>query len=482
MPQGLRVRVSSCPPKIMKVTVNSKKGLKIDLKVFIDKKIMNVHMSEKYEELKKTVALKGFRPGKVPTEILKKQFGKAIYGEVLDKVLKETSAKALEEQKIKVAGQPKIDLKTFGEEKDLEYTIQVEELPKVGIEQINNIKLTNYEVKVSDKDIQKRIAEIAKNQNNFKDKKDDEKSQNGDLIVFDYKATVDDQNFEGGEGKNTQIILGKDLFIKNFDKHLLGVKKNQEVTAEVILPENYPNKKYSNKKAKFFCKILNVKKPEITQINDEFAKNLGAKDLNDLKILVSKQVHNQYKQTLDLITKSEILNQLDKFKEIEIPKNLINQEVEILSQGMSNEEKEKNKLEHEKSAKKRIKTGLILNEFGDKNNIKVHEDEIKREIQKQINTMPGQEKMVMEYYQKNPSAYASLRGGIYEDKIISLIKEKAKSQKKSISTDEAEKIIINQNKQSNDTKAVEAKLKKEPAKNKKISNKKAPKPKKVSKK
>ena len=466
----------------MKVTVNSKKGLKIDLKVFIDKKIMNVHMSEKYEELKKTVALKGFRPGKVPTEILKKQFGKAIYGEVLDKVLKETSAKALEEQKIKVAGQPKIDLKTFGEEKDLEYTIQVEELPKVGIEQINNIKLTNYEVKVSDKDIQKRIAEIAKNQNNFKDKKDDEKSQNGDLVVFDYKATVDDQNFEGGEGKNTQIILGKDLFIKNFDKHLLGVKKNQEVTADVILPENYPNKKYSNKKAKFFCKILNVKKPEITQINDEFAKNLGAKDLNDLKILVSKQVHNQYKQTLDLITKNEILNQLDKFKEIEIPKNLINQEVEILSQGMSNEEKEKNKLEHEKSAKKRIKTGLILNEFGDKNNIKVHEDEIKREIQKQINTMPGQEKMVMEYYQKNPSAYASLRGGIYEDKIISLIKEKAKSQKKSISTDEAEKIIINQNKQNNDTKVIDAKLKKEPAKNKKMSNKKAPKPKKVSKK
>ena len=109
-----------------------------------------------------------------------------------------------------------------------------------------------------------------------------------------------------------------------------------------------------------------LKKSEITQINDEFAKNLGAKDLNDLKILVSKQVHNQYKQTLDLITKSEILNQLDKFKEIEIPKNLINQEVEILSQGMSNEEKEKNKLEHEKSAKKRIKTGLILNEFGEK--------------------------------------------------------------------------------------------------------------------
>ena len=209
----------------MKVTVNSKKGLKTDLKVFINKKIMENHMSEKYEELKKTVVLKGFRPGKVPVEILKKQFGKAIFGEVLDKVLKETSAKALEEKKIKIASQPKIDLKVYGEDKDLEYIIQVEELPKIGIEEINNIKLTNYEIRVSDKDIDKRIAEIAKNQNNFKDKKIEEISQNGDLILFDYKATIDNQNFEGGEGKNTQIVLGKDLFIKNFDKQLMGVKK-----------------------------------------------------------------------------------------------------------------------------------------------------------------------------------------------------------------------------------------------------------------
>ena len=466
----------------MKVTVNSKKGLKTDLKVFIDKKTMNVYMSEKYEELKKTVVLKGFRPGKVPTEILKKQFGKAIYGEVLDKVLKETSTNALKEKKIKVAGQPKIDLKTFGENKDLEYIIEVEELPKIEIEQIKNIKLIDYAIKVLDKDIEKRISEIAKNQNNFKDKKSEEKSQNGDLIIFDYKATVEEQNFEGGEGKNTQIILGKDLFIKNFDKHLIGVKKNQEVNVEVVLPENYPNKKYANKKAKFLCKILNVKKSEIIKVNDEFAKNLGAKDLNDLKLLVSKQVNDQYKQTLDLITKNEILNQLDKFKKIEIPETLIKQEMELLSQGMNKEEKEKNKLEHEKSAKKRIKTGLMLNEFGEKNNIKVNENEIKNEIQKQINTMPGQEKMVMEYYQKNPSASASLRGGIYEDKIISLIKEKAKSQKKFISIEEAEKIIINQSKQNNDTDAIQAELKKEPAKNKKKLSKKAPKIKKVSKK
>ena len=225
-----------------------------------------------------------------------------------------------------------------------------------------------------------------------------------------------------------------------------------------------------------------LKNLKLQRLMMNLQKNLGAKDLNDLKLLVSKQVNDQYKQTLDLITKNEILNQLDKFKKIEIPETLIKQEMELLSQGMNKEEKEKNKLEHEKSAKKRIKTGLMLNEFGEKNNIKVNENEIKNEIQKQINTMPGQEKMVMEYYQKNPSASASLRGGIYEDKIISLIKEKAKSQKKSISIEEAEKIIINQSKQNNNIDAIQAELKKEPAKNKKKLSKKAPKIKKVSKK
>ena len=465
----------------MKITVEKKSGLKVSLKVFVDKKTMQDHMLNKYDELKKNVVLKGFRPGKVPASILKKQFGKSIYAEVLDKVLKDTSSKAIEEKKIKVAGQPKIDLKIYGEDKDLEYVIDIEEFPRVETSQITKVEFTDYEIKVSDKNVDKRMNEIANNQNNFVDKKDSEVSANGDLVIFDYNAKVDDKDFEGGEGKNTQVVLGKDTFIKNFDKYLLGVKKNKEIKAEVILPENYPNKEYSNKKAKFICKILNIKKPEPIKINDEFAKNLGAKDLKDLKILVTKQVNDQYKQSLDLIVKNDILNQLDKFNEIEIPETLINQEVEILSQGMNDEEKKKNKLEHIKSAKKRIKTGLILNEFGEKNNLKVEDTEVKKEIQKQINTMPGQEKMVMEYYQKNPSAAASLRGGIYEEKIISLIKEKAKSKKLTISTDEAEKIIISQNKKRDDKSDKKKVFKKKVSKSKK-SLKKEPIKKKVSKK
>jgi len=425
----------------MKVTIENKKGLKKDLKVFIDKKIMNTYMEEKYEEIKGTINLKGFRPGKVPKEILKRQFGKAIFGEVLDKVLKETTTKALEENKIKPAGQPKLDLKTYGEDKDLEYVLSVIELPKVELKSVENIKYDEYSVKIDKKETDKRIEEMAKSQNNFKDLAAEIKAVNGNLVVFDYKATINEKDFSGGEGKNTQLILGKDLFIKGFDKQLIGVKKNDERIVEAELPENYPQKEFANKQAKFICKIIVVKKSEEMKIDDEFAKNLGAKDLNDLKILVSKQINDEYKNSLDRLTKTQILKEIEYFKVEEVPENLIEEEVKVLSQGMNDEDIKKNKKNFEEVAKKRIKVGLILNEFGEQNKIKVSEQEVQAQIQKQLRMMPGQEKMVMEFYQKNPSALASLRGTVYEEKIIDLIKTKAKPIKKELSKEEAEKIL-----------------------------------------
>ena len=428
----------------MKVTVENKKGLNKDLKVFIDKKTMNTYMDEKYNEIKGSVNLKGFRPGKVPKEILKRQFGKAVFSEVLDKVLKETTTKALEENKIKPAGQPKLDLKTYGEDKDLEYIISVTELPKVEIKSLENIKFNDYTVEIDDKETDKRIKEIAKNQPNFKEASDS-KAKEGDLVVFDYSATVDGKSFKGGEGKNTQLTLGKDLFLKGFDNQLIGVKKNDSKVVDAVLPENFPEKEFANKKAKFNCKIIAIKKPEEVKINDDFAKNLGAKDLQDLKKLISNQINDEYKNSLDRLSKNQILKELEKFKVEEIPENLIDEEVKILSQGMKEDELKKNKKYLEEQAQKRIKTGLILNAFGEKNNIKVSQDEVNTEIQKQLRMMPGQEKMVKEYYEKNPSAIDGIRGSIYEEKIINEIKKSAKENKKQISKDEAEKILKAEN-------------------------------------
>ncbi|MDC0428284.1 trigger factor [Candidatus Pelagibacter sp.] len=430
----------------MKVTVENIKGLNKDLKVLIDKETMSSYMDEKYEEIKGTVNLKGFRPGKVPKEVLKRQFGKAIFGEVLDKVLKETSTKALEENKIKPAGQPKLDLKTYGEDKELEYVLSVTELPKVEVKSIESIKFDQYSVKIDNSETDKRIKEIAKNQPSFKEASAETKAKEGDLVILDYQATVDGKEFKGSEGKNTQLTLGKDLFLKGFDKQLIGVKKDDEKIVDAVLPENFPEKELVNKDAKFKCKILNVKNPEEVKIDDNFAKNLGAKDLNDLKILISKQINDEYKNSLDQLSKNQILKEIEKIKVDEIPENLISEEVKILSQGMDEEEVKKNKTKFTETAKTRIKTGLILNEFGEQNKIQVSEQEIQAEVQKQLRMMPGQEKMVMDFYQKNPSAVASLRGTVYEEKILNLIKEKAKPNKKEITKEEAEKILKEANK------------------------------------
>ena len=427
----------------MKVRVNSKKGLKTTLSVLVDKKTIQTKLDKKLHELQHKVHLKGFRPGKVPPNVIKNQFGKAIYGEVIDSILKESSAKAIQDNKLKVAGQPKIDLKTFGEGKDLDYTIELETLPEIKLKPLESFKITDYEISIDQNTIDKRIDEIAKGQQNFVEKKENEKSENGDMVVFDYKAKSDGKDFEGNEGKNIQIILGRDLFIKGFDEKLLGVKKNQNKLVEVTLPQNFPKKELANKKANFDCKIIDLKKPTEVKVNEEFAKKLGAESVNDLKNLVKKQITSEYKSGLAAITKTNILEKIEKSHSLDLPPNLIEQETKLISQSQKKEDIEKNKTQNLNLAKSRIKTGLILNEIAEKNNLKIEESEIKNEIEKQIKSMPGQEKMVMEYYQKNPSAVSSLRGALYEEKIIELIKNKMKLNKKKVTLKEAEEILKN---------------------------------------
>ncbi|MDC0477252.1 trigger factor [Pelagibacteraceae bacterium] len=465
MPQGLRVRVSSCPPKIMKVEVKLKKGLRTILSVKVDKKIIQKKMDEKLIDLQKEVSLKGFRPGKVPSTVIKSQFGKSIYGEVVDKILRDTSSKAIEEQKLKVAGQPKIDLKQFGEGKDLNYELQIDCLPGVTLKSFDKFEATNFKVKIEEKVIDEKIKEISEQNKQFENKKDNEKAVTGNQVEFDYSATVDGNKFEGSEGKGVQLELGKDLFLKGFDQQLVGVKKGDTKKIDAILPANHPKKELANKKTKFECKILNVKKPKENKIDDNFAKMMGAKDINDLKSLIEKQISSQYLQALNSITKKEILDQIEKSHQVDLPQNLIDQEIELITKNLKPEDKEKHKSNNEKLAKSRIKLGLLLNEYGEKNNLKVSEEEVRTEIQKQIKGMPGQEKMVLEYYQKNPSASQSLKGSIYEEKIIELIKSKIKLTIKEIDSKQAEKIISEFNQPNSD------KVKSSKAKSKKISKK-----------
>ena len=470
----------------MKISVQSKKGLTTILSIVIEKGTIQTELDKRLDKLKSEVSLKGFRPGKVPTEVIKNQFGKAIYGEVIDKLLQESSQKALEKEKIKAASQPKIDLKTFGEGKDLNFTLEVDQLPEIKLVDFKSYKATQYLVKIENKIIEEKIKDIANHNKNFLDKKDNEKAEIGNQVTFDYSATVDENKFDGSEGKGVQLELGKDLFLKGFDEQLVGVKKNDTKIVEATLPANHPKKELANKKTKFSCKILNVKKSEETKIDDNFAKKVGAKDLTEFRKLIESQISSQYKQALDSITKKEILDQIEKLHKTELPKNLVAQEVHKMTHNLKKEDIEKHKLRNTKLAESRIKLGLILNEYGEKNSLKVSDEDVKAEIQKQIKGMPGQEKMVVDYYQKNPSAAQNLKGSLYEEKILNLFKSKIKLTKKEISTSEAEKIITNFNKISqglgDHTDEQEDKTKQIAEKDTKLSTKDKSKVKKVSKK
>ncbi len=457
----------------MKVTVQSKKGLRTILSVIVDKKTIQDKLNQRLLELQKEIKLKGFRDGKVPPSIIKNQFGKSVYGEVIDKILRETSTKAIQERKIKIAGQPKIDLKTFGEGKDLNYELQIDQLPKISLKSFSKYKATEYSIKIEEKIILEKLKEISKQNKKFKDKNENEKAKLGDQVVFDYSATVDGEKFEGSEGKGVQLELGKDLFLKGFDQQLIGTKKGDVKNLEATLPPNHPKKELANKKTIFKCNILNVKYSEENKLDDDFAKMMGAKDLKNLKELIEKQISSQYKQALNSITKKEILDQIETSHQVNLPKNMIDQEVSMMTQNLKEEEKEKHKINNEKIAKSRIKLGLILSEYGEKNNLKVTDEEVKSEIQKQIKGMPGQEKMVIDYYQKNPSASQSLRGSLYEEKIINLIKSKIKLDVKVVSSKEAEEIISEFNKPKSKNSNIEKSNSpiKNKAKTKKISKK-----------
>ena len=452
----------------MKVQIQSKKGLKTTLSIVVDKDEIKKKLDERLLELQNEIDLKGFRKGKVPPLVIKNQFGKAIYGDVIDKILKESTTKAIQDKKLKIAGQPKIDLKTFGEGKDLNFELQLDLLPEVKLQSFEKYKVSDYLVKVGKEVIDERLENLSKEYKSFEDKKNDAKSLLGDQVIFNYQATVDNKEFEGGKGEGVAIELGKDLFLQGFDKQLVGVKKNEKKKVISTLPQNHPKKELANKKATFECEIINIKSPKKNKLDDDFAKKLGAKDLNDLTEKVKKQITEQYNTALNSISKKEILDQLERNHKVEVPQNLIDNELKSTTKNPNSKDDNIDT----QSAKRRIKLGLILNEYGETNKIKVTEDEIKNEIQKQVKSMPGQEKFVFEYYQKNPSATQHLQSSLYEEKIIKYIKSKINLTKKELTIKEAEKLISSFNENNKPKTSSEDKNKEtKPSKSKKISKK-----------
>ena len=451
----------------MKVNLTASKGLESKLTVVVTKKEIQEKIDNKLDEVKGTINLKGFRPGKAPRELLKKQFGKALYGEVIEKTLNESTFQALKDKNIKPAGQPKIDIKSSGEDKDLEFTIEVEKIPEIKKVSLDKIEIQKYEVKADKKDLDNRLSQLAESSKKYNDKEKTKPAEKNDLVVFNYEATVDGKSFDGNKGENLQIVLGKDLFIQGFDKQMIGVKKDEEKLVKVKLPDNYPKKELAGKESKFQCKVLNIKSPEDQKIDDNFAKNMGAKNLTDLKSMIEKQISKEFESITDQLVKKEILDQLDNKYKMELPKRMLDDEIKNVEhtfihekmneKGVKDHSKikldENDKKEIKKISERRVKLALVLSNIGEENNIKVSSQELQAELEKQLRMYPGQEKTIREYYQKNPAELTKLRGPLFEDKVMNLIQQKAKAKVKIVTKEELQKIIGSENKKNSELKA-----------------------------
>ena len=451
----------------MKVNLTASKGLESKLTVVVTKKEIQEKIDNKLDEVKGTINLKGFRPGKAPRELLKKQFGKALYGEVIEKTLSESTFQALKDKNIKPAGQPKIDIKSSGENKDLEFTIEVEKIPEIKKVSLDKIEIQKYEVKADKKDLDNRLSQLAESSKKYNDKEKTKPAEKNDLVVFNYEATVDGKSFDGNKGENLQIVLGKDLFIQGFDKQMIGVKKDEEKLVKVKLPDNYPKKELAGKESKFKCKVLNIKSPEDQKIDDNFAKNMGAKNLTDLKSMIEKQISKEFESITDQLVKKEILDQLDSKYKMELPKRMLDDEIKNVEHTFIHEKMnekgekdhskvkldENDKKEIKKISERRVKLALVLSNIGEENNIKVSSQELQAELEKQLRMYPGQEKTIREYYQKNPAELTKLRGPLFEDKVMNLIQQKAKAKVKIVTKEELQKIIGSENKKNSELKA-----------------------------
>ena len=438
----------------MAVNQTLSEGLKREYEVVITNNEINTLVDKKLEAIAKDANLPGFRPGKVPVSVVKNRFGKQVLGEVVRESVDTATKETMEKNKLTPSSQPKIEIVSFEEGKDLKAKLSVEIMPDFEIPDLSLLEITKPIVISSEKDINEAVEKIAKENVGTKEITKNRPAKIGDTVVIDFIGKVDDKPFEGGEAKGHNLKLGSNAFIPGFENGLIGAMKGNTISVEVTFPQDYQAKNLAGKDAVFEVKINEIKEDVKVIINDDFAKTLGMKDLDSLKKAVSEQITKQHDQASREKAKRQILDKLADAVSFDLPETLEKEEYNSIckamnpnsksdtdkldesglepDKGMSKEEK----LDASDIAKRRVRLGLLLSEIGRKNSIKVEEDDTRNAMMKEIQKYPGQEKQIMEYLKNNPKAQQQLSGPIFEDKIIDFILELAKVNEKTVSIDD----------------------------------------------
>ena len=439
----------------MQVTETATDGLKRELKVVIDAKDLDQRLSDRLNELKQQVRLKGFRPGKVPVTHLRKVYGRSVMAEVMQQAVTETSQQALEDRAERPAFQPDIELpddsdeieKVISGNADFAYTMSFEVLPDIELKDFSKISLEKQYCEVDEEDIDKSVESLMDNAITYEPKKT--AAKDGDQLTLDFKGEIDGEVFEGGQAEDAPVVLGQGNFIPGFEEKLKGAKPGQSLTIETKFPDDYPAEHLAGKDVVFAVDVKQVGKPVRPKADDEFAKTMGFEKLDELREAVKGRLADELEAASRTKLKRALLDELDETYTFELPEKLVENEYETIwrqvtsdlqSSGTTFEDEDTTEEEAQKHyrdiAARRVRLGLMLSEVGEKNEITVADEEVNRALMDRIRQFPGQERDVYEFYQKNPQALAELRAPIFEDKVVDFILELVKLTEKKVDREE----------------------------------------------
>lgn len=428
------------------------KKLKKDYHITVPFAMIEGRINDYVQKIRGTFSLKGFRKGQVPVDVIKEKYGKSIMAEEADKIISDTLKKIVEENKFKLALSPKIDIKTFESGKDVEFTAVMELYPQLPEVEMGKIKITKRDAEIEASDVDEALNKMLKFYRKWNKQDASYKSKMGDAVNIDYVGKMDKVEFEGGAAKGHQLELGTNSFIDDFEKQLTGKKAGEEVRVKVKFPKEYHKEEFSGKAAEFDVKINEVLVGEMPEVNDEFVKNnFGMENKEKLIEAVKKQLADSYENMSRTLFKKELFDFLNKKYDFELPAGLVEEQVTQLlnetEQGQFKNEKEQEKAKDKKRelAERMIRCGMILSELAQKNKVEITNDDINAEFSKILTRFPGQEKAVMEYYQKNQGAVQQLRGSILEEKAIDLILSQSAVDKKKVALKEFDKIWAKSN-------------------------------------
>jgi len=430
----------------MQVTELSAEGLKREYQVVVEAAEIEQRVDKRLGELKDTIKVPGFRPGKVPVTLLKKQYGRSVMGEVLEQAVNEGSQQAINDNELKPALRPKIEVTSFEDGKDLQFSMELEVLPDVPKVELKEIELTKLVAPVSDEAFGESLDNFTKRFQEYEAPEKERPSEDGDQLTIDFLGKVDGEAFEGGAADDFPLVLGSGSFIPGFEEQLIGAKKEDEIEVKVTFPEAYGAENLAGKDAVFDVKIKEIAAPKPVELTDDLAKGQGFDDVDALKTAIRESMEKEYGNASRARIKRALLDHLADAVKFEVPAGMVDLEFEAVWKQIS-EELEKNpeqtdksedelKAEYRDIAERRVRLGLVLSDIGQSNELQVEQAEINQAVLEQARRFPGQEQQVFEYFQKNPQAIEQLRAPIYEDKVVDFVIEMAKVDEKEVSVEE----------------------------------------------